>query len=275
MIGFLFARIVTNPIKKLTQTVDEVTKGKLDIQLPKSNIKEVQSLTDSLNRILASLKLAILKTGSSAGELGLGEAVKAKEEIEEKYKILYETSRDAIMILESPNWNFAAGNPATIKMFRAKDEKDFISKGPGELSPEKQPDGKLSSDSAKVQIMKAMKTGSAFFNWTHKRISGKEFPATVLLTRFKLKGKDALQATVRDLSKHFVKKEIVKSTTKPLIKKTLPKPKIKTKNQKVIKPGPIERKSKKIIDEINKNRIEKHLNKSAISTKEEIRGFKE
>ncbi|MEA2095126.1 MAG: PAS domain-containing sensor histidine kinase [Candidatus Cloacimonadota bacterium] len=120
---------------------------------------------------------------------------------EEKFRILYETSRDAIMMLAPPNWLFTAGNQASIKMFHAKNEKEFISKEPWELSPQYQPDGQLSSDKAKKMIQKAMKTGSNFFEWTHNRINGEDFPATVLLTRIKLKDKQLLQATVRDITK--------------------------------------------------------------------------
>ncbi|MCK5076157.1 MAG: PAS domain-containing protein, partial [Calditrichia bacterium] len=47
-----------------------------------------------------------------------------------------------------------------------------------------------------------MEKGSNFFEWTHKRLGGKSFPATVLLTRVKIKDKTFLQATVRDISTH-------------------------------------------------------------------------
>ena len=50
-------------------------------------------------------------------------------------------------------------------------------------------------------IMKAMKEGSNFFEWTHNRLNGENFSATVLLSRINLKGKEALQATVRDITK--------------------------------------------------------------------------
>ena len=73
IIGYPISYFILNPIKKLTSDVNEVTKGKLDIQLGRSGISEVQNLTDSLNRILASLKLAILRTGSSGRQLGLGD----------------------------------------------------------------------------------------------------------------------------------------------------------------------------------------------------------
>jgi len=121
-------------------------------------------------------------------------------EKEKIYRTLFESSRDAIMMLAPPDWLFTAGNPATIEMFKAKDEKQFVAKGPWELSPEYQPDGQLSSEKARKMIEKVMETGSHFFEWTHKRFDGKEFPATVLLTRMELKGKKLLQATVRDVT---------------------------------------------------------------------------
>jgi PAS domain S-box-containing protein len=119
---------------------------------------------------------------------------------ENKYKTLYESSRDAIMMLSPPDWNFTAGNKATVEMFKAKDEQEFISKSPWQLSPEFQPDGKPSSIKAKEMIEKAMKEGSHFFDWQHKRLNGQEFPATVLLTMIEIENKKLLQATVRDIT---------------------------------------------------------------------------
>jgi PAS domain-containing protein len=120
--------------------------------------------------------------------------------IQKKYQALYEGSRDAIMTLAPPDWNFTSGNPATVAMFKAKNESDFIAIGPVALSPEFQPDGQSSSDKAKVSIGVAMETGSYFFEWTHKRLTGEEFPATVLLTRMDSDDQPFLQATVRDIT---------------------------------------------------------------------------
>jgi PAS domain S-box-containing protein len=123
------------------------------------------------------------------------------EENEKRYRTLFESSRDAMMTLEPPNWMFTSGNPATVEMFNTKDEKTFTSLGPWEVSPKYQPDGQLSNLKAKKMIMKAMKEGSNFFEWTHKRLGGEDFPATVLLTRVKLGGRTFLQATVRDVTR--------------------------------------------------------------------------
>ncbi|NQU81191.1 MAG: PAS domain-containing sensor histidine kinase [Bacteroidetes bacterium] len=119
----------------------------------------------------------------------------------EKYRILFESSRDAIMLLAPPDWLFTIGNKATLEMFGAKNEKEFYSKTPADLSPEYQPDGQLSSEKAGKVIGKAMRNGSFFFEWTHKRINGEEFPANVLLTRIELDGRKILTATVRDITR--------------------------------------------------------------------------
>ena len=131
------------------------------------------------------------------------EKKKAEDELkesEEKYKTLYESSSDAIMTLFPPSWKFTSGNPSTIILFNTKNEKEFASLEPWQLSPKYQPDGELSTTKAKKMIGIAMKKGSNFFEWTHCTKQGKPFPATVLLTRINWKNKTGLQATVRDIS---------------------------------------------------------------------------
>ncbi|HLC87170.1 MAG TPA: PAS domain-containing protein [Candidatus Nanoarchaeia archaeon] len=98
--SFLFSRIITKPIENLTKKVSEITTGNLEIQLGKSSISEIQYLTDSLNRILASMKLAILRTGISKEDIGLGEAIRAKKEAEERYKALVVNSPDCIKLFD-------------------------------------------------------------------------------------------------------------------------------------------------------------------------------
>jgi PAS domain S-box-containing protein len=119
---------------------------------------------------------------------------------EEKYRMLYESSSDAIMTIAPPEWNFTAANPATLRLFGAKDEQEFITKSPWELSPVRQPDGESSSVKARRMIDVAMERGSYFFDWQHKKISGEEFAATVLLSKVESRGRSFLQATVRDIT---------------------------------------------------------------------------
>ena len=119
---------------------------------------------------------------------------------EARHRALFESSSDAVMTLAPPSWKFTSCNPATVRMFNLKDETEFTSLGPWQLSPEVQPDGRPSAEKAQEMIETAMCEGSHFFEWTHKRINGEDFPATVSLTRMELAGQVSLQATVRDVT---------------------------------------------------------------------------
>ena len=127
-------------------------------------------------------------------------AEKESRRSEQRHRVLFEGSRDALMTLSPTTGRFASGNPAAVQMFRAKDEAEFISLGPWNVSPEMQPDGRGSADKAQEMIETAIREGSQFFEWTHQRLSGEPFPATVLLTRVELDGQVVLQATVRDIT---------------------------------------------------------------------------
>lgn len=122
------------------------------------------------------------------------------QESEERFRKLFDSAKDALMTLNPPTWKFTSGNPAILEMFKVKSIKEFLTYGPWDISPEKQPDGRLSSEKAKEMIEIAMTKGSNYFEWTHKRLSGESFPATVLLTKIQLKDETFLQATVRDIT---------------------------------------------------------------------------
>jgi PAS domain S-box-containing protein len=175
---------------------------------PKLLIEEPQTTPEGNTITLLTSKVPLRSsTGEISGVLGtymdISDRKQAEEtlrEAEEMYRTLFESSRDAIMTLAPPTWFFTSGNPATMELFRAKDETEFISFGPWQLSPERQPDGKPSEEKAKEMIETAMRNGSHFFKWTHCHSDGTPFPAEVLLTRVEQRAQVFLQATVRNIT---------------------------------------------------------------------------
>lgn len=141
--------------------------------------------------------------GFSALVVDITEKKKHEEErirANEMYRRLFVTSKDAIMTSEPPSWKFTTGNNTILDMFKVKDMKEWTSLGPWQVSPEYQPDGELSAVKAKRMIATAMEKGSHFFEWTHQRLNGENFPATVQLTRVDFSERQFLQATVRDIT---------------------------------------------------------------------------
>ncbi len=153
--------------------------------------QRVQQRTEELGKTNQALQAEITRRKRTEESL---------RKSEQKFQGLFESSRDAIMTTEPPSWRFTSGNPACLKMFRAKNEEQFISLGPGDVSPERQPDGRASAGKAREMIETALREGSHFFEWTHRRLDGGEFPADVLLTRMEQGGKVMVQANVRDIT---------------------------------------------------------------------------
>ena len=129
----------------------------------------------------------------------LGTAL-GRKRAEERYRVLFETSADALMTLSPPDWRVNRANQAAILTFGASDEDEFVSRAPWEHSPELQPDGQRSLDKAGEMIQLAVERGRVDFDWEHERLNGEAFPAIVTLTRITVGNRTALQAAVRDVS---------------------------------------------------------------------------
>ena len=127
------------------------------------------------------------------------QAERALRESEKKYKDLFEKSKDAILIIH--NGKFVDCNQATINMLRYKNKDELLNTHPSELSPEKQPDGKMSFTKANEMMKIAFKNGSHRFEWDHKKSDGEIFPVEVLLTAISNDEKNQILHTVwRDIT---------------------------------------------------------------------------
>ena len=99
---------------------------------------------------------------------------------DEKYRILFEKSKDAILIIE--NEKFVDCNKAAVDMLGYKNKNELLQTHPSQLSPDKQPDGRDSFTKANEIMDLTLKNGSNRFEWDHIRANGEIFPVEVLLT---------------------------------------------------------------------------------------------
>ena len=123
----------------------------------------------------------------------------ALRESEMRFRTLYETTSDAVMLLN--DGKFFDCNQAALTMFSCPCKEDFYSKSPAALSPAKQACGTDSTTLAENKIALAKDQGSTLFEWLHLRIDSNEtFPAEVLLSAVEFNGKSIIQANVRDIT---------------------------------------------------------------------------
>jgi PAS domain-containing protein len=141
-------------------------------------------------------------------------------QIEKKYKYLFDSSNDAIMAINPPDWKYSAGNLATLRMFGVESVHELERLTPGVLSPERQPDGKLSSEKALEMINIAMDKGSNNFEWVHKKFNGPEFLTNVSLSKIGVGANAYLQVILRDITKEKVAVQMIKNSEEQ-VKKAL------------------------------------------------------
>ena len=118
---------------------------------------------------------------------------------EAKYRTLYESSTDAILIM-SENLQISGANPAALRMFGCAGISEIASRALADLLPASQPDGKPSLEMVRDAAKKAIEAGAFSDEWVHKVLEGKEFWSAVVITRMEVEGHAALQMSLRDIT---------------------------------------------------------------------------
>ena len=118
-------------------------------------------------------------------------------EKEEKYRVLFETANDGIFIQDATG--FVDCNSKGAEMYGLPKEM-IIGRSPIEFSPERQPDGRPSSEVAGERIRSALNGIPQVFEWQPLRADGSPFDVEITLNRIELGGSVYLQSIVRDIS---------------------------------------------------------------------------
>ena len=121
-------------------------------------------------------------------------AVRASEK---KFKTIFETANDAIMVYH--HGVFQDCNRRAETMFGCSREQ-IIGQSPQKFSPERQADGQLSSVLVEQQVTAARAGRAQFFEWIHCRVDGTPFITEVGLNILELNGEAVIQAIIRDIT---------------------------------------------------------------------------
>jgi anti-anti-sigma regulatory factor len=116
----------------------------------------------------------------------------------EKFRVLFEHASDGLLILGVGG--ILDCNAAAIAMLRARGKAEVLRVHPAVLSPEVQPDGRRSLEKSVEMDRTAHLNGVHRFEWTHRRMTGEDFPVEVTLTPVNIPGERVLLVTWRELT---------------------------------------------------------------------------
>ncbi len=129
------------------------------------------------------------------------QAEAALRESEERFRTLVENAPEAIVVLDTDKGYFIQANENALKLFKCRRE-DFEGRlGLSELSPARQPDGRLSQAAAGEYVELARQGETPAFEWTHKDLDDNEIPCEVRLVRLSTANPNLIRGSMTDISK--------------------------------------------------------------------------
>ncbi len=112
---------------------------------------------------------------------------------------LLNSVNDAILLMDG--MVFKDCNKKALELFGCKSREELLNAKPDEFSPEYQPSGELSKNSAIKKVRFALEGNPQLFEWKHTKLNGEPFDTEVSLNIIMIDGNKNLIAVVRDITR--------------------------------------------------------------------------
>jgi len=93
-------------------------------------------------------------------------------------------------------------NRKAVDLFGLENKTEYLKRNK-ELSPEYQPDGRLSKEKGEAFLDQALEEGYVRFEWMHQKLNGEPIPCEVTLVKVKYKNDFAIATYIRDLREMY------------------------------------------------------------------------
>ncbi|WP_253736855.1 PAS domain S-box protein [Halohasta salina] len=131
-------------------------------------------------------------------EIARTRAETAVQRREQRYRNLFEGSRDALLLMDREG--FRECNDAALDLFGVDRREQLVGLEPTDVVPPTQPDGSDSATALAEHVDTACVDGETFFEWQFSRPNGECFRAEVKLSRIGVDDDTLLHVHIRDIS---------------------------------------------------------------------------
>lgn len=194
VVGFLTAISVTNHHEwnqgetNLLQLTGKLFSNAIARKKSETALRETQEALSSTNKILIQ-------------EVKEREILYNKlQQSETRYRTLFESSHDALCLIDVETQSYIDGNDAAIRIHDCITKREFIGKHFSYFAPEYQPTGESSATLASRYIHEAFYTGGCFFEWSIQKKDGILIPCLVSLSAIPSQQNKVILAIIRDIS---------------------------------------------------------------------------
>lgn len=142
----------------------------------------------------------------------LTSAFSALSESESKFRLLFERSADAILLMDATKGpKFIDCNEAAVRLLGYRSKDDVVALPPGGISPERQPDGELSVPKAVEMVKLAIRNGSHRFEWNTRRADGNIITTEVAMTSVQMNAQPLIVTVARDITERKEAEEALRA----------------------------------------------------------------
>lgn len=185
LVIFIVATGMTRPIDRLTAAAREMAAGNLDQDIETSGARELRILGSSFVRMRDAIQEKIDDLADKNRQLSeeILQRIRTEQALtqsEEKYRSFFEQSISPMLLAHGKQ--LLDGNAAALKMLGLETIEELQNLTVMDISPERQPDGTLTSTVIESILTDLKKQGSTYLEWYHQRKNGEIFPVAVSLT---------------------------------------------------------------------------------------------
>ena len=163
------------------------------------DISERKKVEAEVRRLNADLERRIAER---TAELSASEA---------RLHTLVEHAPESMVVLDATGCRFVNCNDNAGRLFGVTRE-ELLRLGPADVSPDFQPDGRPSAESARHLIEQTLAGGAPHFEWVHKHKDGHLIPCEVRLVRLPAEGRDLVRGSILDNTERYRRERVQQAT---------------------------------------------------------------